>query len=282
MFRDPIQALVVGIDDELHRELTNEEGFSVDRAERLDGSVNTTEVDAVVISLSGEPLETLATLRAQAPTAAVVIITDAENAADGTIAMHAGADDHLVRGAIPSGMLPRAVRYAVSVRRLRRELATQDDETGLLNLRGFAPIAEHHLRMADRAHSPAVFLFVRLDGLGQVVASGGVDEGAAVAREAADLLLEAVRDADVPSRISADTFCVLLTGEAHGAEALVLSRLVEAIAVNDARLDQPRHLSLSVGSAMYNPDQPSTLEQILSTADRRLAAQSDPPRSEDA
>ena len=83
-----------------------------------------------------------------------------------------------------------------------------------------------------------------------------------------------------PARISEDTFCVLLTGEARGAEALVLSRLVEAIAVNDARLDQPRQLSLSVGSALYDPDQPSTLEQIFSTADRRLAAQTERGRSE--
>jgi diguanylate cyclase (GGDEF)-like protein len=280
MIQDPIRALVVGIDDELHRELTSEEGFTVDRAERLGGDA-TTDVNAVVLSLSGEPLEALATLRAQAPAAAVVVITGPENAADGTVAMHAGADDHLVRGSIPPGMLPRAVRYAVTVRRLRRELATQDDETGLPNLRGFAPIADHHLRMADRAHTPVVFLFVRLEGLRDVVAASGSDEAAALARDAAGLLLEAVRDSDVPARISADTFCVLLTGEAHGAEALVLSRLVEAIAVNDARLDQPRHLSLSVGSSLYDPDRPSTLEQILSTADRRLAAQADPGRSED-
>jgi diguanylate cyclase (GGDEF)-like protein len=280
MVEDLIRTLVVGIDDELQRELAQDEGFSVERAARLD-SVATTDANAVVLSLSGEPLEALATLRAQVPTAAVVVITSPENEADGTIAMHAGADDHLVLGAIPPGMLPRAVRYAVTVRRLRRELATQDDETGLPNLRGFAPLAEHHLRMADRSHDPVVFLFVRLEGLRQVVDASGADEAAALARDAASLVLEAVRDADAPARISEDTFCVLLTGEARGAEALVLSRLVEAIAVNDARLDQPRHLSLSVGSALYDPDQPSTLEQIFSTADRRLAAQANPGRSED-
>jgi diguanylate cyclase (GGDEF)-like protein len=280
MVRDPIRALAVGIDDELHRELTNEEGFTVVRAERLDGFA-ATDINAVVLSVGGEPLEALATLRGQVPTAAVVVITGAENAADGTIAMHAGADDHLVAGSIPPGMLPRAVRYAVTVRRLRRELATQDDETGLPNLRGFAPIAEHHLRMADRNQAPVVFLFVRLEGLREVVSTSGPDEAAAVARDAAALVLEAVRDSDVPARISEDTFCVLLTGEARGAEALVLSRLVEAIAVHDARLDQPRQLSLSVGSALYDPEQPSTLEQIFSTADRRLAAQTGPGRSED-
>jgi GGDEF domain-containing protein len=85
----------------------------------------------------------------------------------------------------------------------------------------------------------------------------------------------------VPARISADTFCVLLTGEAHGAEALVLSRLVEAIALDDARSDRSRHLSLSVGSALYDPDRPITLEQIFSNADRRLAEQAALARSEE-
>jgi diguanylate cyclase (GGDEF)-like protein len=281
MVREPIWVLVVGADEDLHEELIGEEGFSVDQAERLDGDVRTADVDAVVLSLDGEaPLEALAALRVQAPMAAVVVITEPGNVADGTVALHAGADDHLVRGSIPVGMLPRAVRYAVTVRRLRQELSTQDDETGLLNLRGFAPIAEHHLRMADRAHAPVVFLFVRLDGLAGIAGTSGADEAASVAQDATAVVLEAVRDSDVPARIAIDTFCVLLTGDARGAEALVLSRLVEAIAVHDARLDQPRSLSLSVGSALYDPDHPSSLEQILSTADRRLAAQADLERSE--
>jgi diguanylate cyclase (GGDEF)-like protein len=281
MVREPIWVLVVGADEDLHEELIGEEGFSVDQAERLDGDVRTADVDAIVLSLDGEaPLEALAALRVQAPMAAVVVITEPGNVADGTVAVHAGADDHLVRGSIPVGMLPRAVRYAVTVRRLRQELSTQDDETGLLNLRGFAPIAEHHLRMADRAHAPVVFLFVRLDGLAGIAGTSGADEAASVAQDATAVVLEAVRDSDVPARIAIDTFCVLLTGDARGAEALVLSRLVEAIAVHDARLDQPRSLSLSVGSALYDPDHPSSLEQILSTADRRLAAQADLERSE--
>lgn len=280
MVNDPIAVLVVGNDDEdLHGELTQEEGFTVDRATRLDGDVAAADVDAVVLSLTGDaPLEALGALRTRAPDAAVIVITDQANATDGTVALHAGADDHLVRGAIPRGLLPRAIRYAVGLRRLRRDLATQDDETGLPNLLGFAPIAEHHLRMAERAKTPVVFLFVRLEGLDKAAT---IDEAAEIARDAASVLLEAVRDADVPARIAPGTFCVLLTGEARGAETVVLSRLVEAIAVHDARSDHPRSLSLSLGSALYDPEHPSDLEQILSTADRRLAAQVAPDRSDD-
>jgi diguanylate cyclase (GGDEF)-like protein len=280
MANDPIGVLVVSDSDEdLHGELSREEGFAVYRAERLDGDVDAADIDAVVLSLAGDaPLEALGALRSRTPDAAVIVITDQANAADGTVATHAGADDHLVRGAIPQGLLPRAIRYAVGLRRLRRDLATRDDETGLPNLRGFAPIAEHHLRMAARAKTPVVFLFVRLEGLDQATPAGDTSD---LARDAASVLLEAVRDADVPARIAPGTFCVLLTGEARGAEAMVLSRLVEAIAVHDARSDHPRSLSLSVGSALYDPEHPSDLEQILSTADRRLAAQVAPVRTDD-
>ena len=156
-----------------------------------------------------------------------------------------------------------------------RELATQDTVTGLPNLRGFAPIAEHHLRMADRAGVSVVFLFLRLDSFQDVARSHGTEQADELARDAGEVLLEAVRDSDLPARIASDTFCVLLTGGAEGAETMVLSRLVEAIALHDARRDRPRELSVSVGSAIYDPERPTTLEQILETAGRRMKTRSD-------
>jgi len=263
--------LLAGLEGPLGDELAGEEGFRVERVDVLDEIP--ANIDAVVIALdTTPPLELLGRLRVAAPDAAVLIVTDADHAADGSIALHAGADDHLVVGSIPDGLLPRAVSYAVARRRLHRELATTDPVTGLLNLRGFAPIAEHHMKMADRAKAPVVFLFVRLEGVVAALTSGALDEAEGMAHDAADVLLEAVRDADVPARISADTFCVLLTGDAAGAETLVLSRLVESIAVHDAQRDTPRELSLAVGSALYDPEHPDTLESILQTAGRRLTA----------
>jgi diguanylate cyclase (GGDEF)-like protein len=278
MLRDDVTVLVVGLDPALGEELAAEDGFTVERRDAV-GDV-AAEVDAVVVALDATPpLELLGTLRVGAPDAAVLVVTDPDRAADGTIALHAGAEDHLVTGSIPAGLLPRAVRYAVAHRRLHRELATTDAATGLLNLRGFAPIAEHHLKMAGRAKTPVVFLFVRLEGVVAAMAGSTPDDADAMARDTAEVLLEAVRDSDVPARISSDTFCVLLTGEAAGAETLVLSRLVESIAVHDAQREAPRQLSLAVGSALYDPEHPDSLESILQTAGRRLTA---PSESSDA
>jgi diguanylate cyclase (GGDEF)-like protein len=269
---DTMTVVLVGLADEFGHELEADDVFDVRRAEDLQGLAGGPDVDAVVIALGGSPLETLGTIRIQVPDAAVLVITDPDREADGAVALHGGAEDHLVRGSIPDGLLPRAIRYAVAQRRLRRDLSSADELTGLPNLRGFAPIAEHHLRMADRAGSQVVFLFVRLDGLVEAMAEGPETAGAAV-REAAEVLLEAVRDSDVPARVGDDTFAVLLTGDAVGAETLVLSRLVEAIAVHNSARETPMPISLSVGSALYDPAQPATLSQILETASRRLHQQ---------
>jgi diguanylate cyclase (GGDEF)-like protein len=267
MLSDPVDVVLVGLDAEAEKALDRDGGF---RLRTADGIASVGETDVVVLALDGTaPLEAIREVRSSAPEAAVVVVTDAARAADGTIALHAGAEEHLVDDATLPALLPRAIRYAIEIRRLRKELATSDDVTGLPNLRGFVPIAEHHLRMADRTQLPVIFVFVRFDDAG---VAPDADE---LAVDAANVVLEAVRASDVPARISADTFCVLLAGSAEGGETVVLSRLVEAIAIHDARRDRPRSLSLSVGTARYEPGSGTPLSHIIEAAERHMADRTD-------
>jgi diguanylate cyclase (GGDEF)-like protein len=276
MTTDGVDVLIVGLDQDAERELAREDGFTVRRVAGLGDLERAIDADAVVVELDGAaPLEVVRTLRNRAPNAAIVVMTDDAHTADGTVAMHAGAEEHLVKGAIPAGLLPRAVRYAVGIHRLRRELSTTDDATRLPNLRGFVPIADHHLRMSDRTGNPVVFVFVRLDDHAAVSETLGGSAADEVVTDAAEVVLEAVRDADAPARIAPDTFCILLTGASEGAETVVLSRLVEAIAEHDARRDRPRSLSLSVGTARYEPGSGTPLSHILEAAQRRMAPGAD-------
>jgi diguanylate cyclase (GGDEF)-like protein len=268
---DSIRVLLVGTGDDFGTELDREPDFDTRRIPNLASLGPGSDDDAVVISLEGPgPLEALETLRLKTPAAAVLVLTPEGRDADGAVALHAGAEDHLVRGSIPPGLLPRAVRYAVERRRLRRELATMDDLTRMPNLRGFTAIAEHQLRMADRTATPTVLLFIRLDDHGAIERAEGPAAADALVREAGEVVLDAIRDADLPARIAPDTFCVLLSGEARGAEATVLSRLVEAIAVRDARSAEPRSLRLSVGTALYDPGRPVALRDLLVGAEQAM------------
>jgi diguanylate cyclase (GGDEF)-like protein len=270
---EPLSVVLIGLPEALAGDLGRDDELSVRREDDVTALGTEVDDDAVVVALTSPgPLETLRAIRAAAPDVAVIVVTDAAHAADGSIALHAGADDHLLQDATLDVVLPRAIRYATSLRALRRELATVDESTSLLNLRGLAPIAEHHLRLADRLETPVVFVFIRLDDHEPRRRQQGLEPAEELARDAAGVVLEAVRDADVPARIAPDTFCVLLSGDAEGAETLVLSRLVEAIAVHDARSDHPRSLALSVGTARYEPGSGVRLAEILEGAVRGLAA----------
>jgi diguanylate cyclase (GGDEF)-like protein len=273
---DAIRVLLIGTGDGFGSEL-DVDGFELARITELAALGPGSDQDAVIVALDDiGPLEALETLRRKTPAAAVLVLTASGDEAAGAVAIHAGAEDHLVRGAIADGLLPRAVRYAVDRRRLRRELATIDERTRLPNLRGFVAIAEHQLRMADRAGTPVVLLFVRFEATDATTPGDrGSDD---LAGDAAEVLISAIRDADLPARIAEDTFCVLLSGDARGAEVAVLSRLVEAIAVHDATSADPRPLALSVGSAIYDPADPAGLEDLLEAAEAGLHPHSSEPR----
>jgi diguanylate cyclase (GGDEF)-like protein len=268
---DPIRVLLVGTGGDLGSELDLEPGFETRWIPDLAALGPGSDDDAVVVSLEGPgPLEALEVLRLKTPAAAVLVLTPEGREADGAVALHAGAEDHLVRGSTPPGLLPRAIRYAVERRRLRRELATMDDLTRMPNLRCFTAIAEHQLRMADRTGTPTVLLFIRLDDHGELERTRGPAAANDLVREAGEVVLDAIRDADLPARIAPDTFCVLLSGEARGAESTVLSRLVEAIAERDAAGTEPSPLRVSVGTAIYDPARPTPLGALLRTAEERM------------
>jgi diguanylate cyclase (GGDEF)-like protein len=269
---EPVPVLLIGLTDDDAGAIGEDETFDATRVDGLDAAPTGGAFHAVVLALQGTPLEALQRARQAAPDAAVVVLTDAAHAADGTVAVHAGAADHLVRDATLPVLLPRAVRYAAGIQQVRRELATVDEVTRLPNLRGFGAIGAHYMRMADRLGQPGIFVFVRLDDYDDVLRGEGPAAADELARDAAEVILEAVRDSDIPARIAPDTICVLLTGDAEGSESVVLSRLVESIASRDASRPAPRSLSLGVGTARYEPGSGAQLAEILSTAVRGLTS----------
>jgi diguanylate cyclase (GGDEF)-like protein len=220
-------------------------------------------LDVVLVRVDpADPAGRVHAFRDRYPDLGVVAVVPDQ--ATGFRAAEAGASDHLLLDA-DEETIERSVRYATTIRRLERELHRRqitDELTGLSNARGFEQLATHHLRLSDRSREPVSIVFVRLEEAG--------DEGPTRIAEAASVLREAVRGSDVLARVGEDVFAVLLTGEVRGAEALVLSRLVEALALHDAKSGEPLPLSVSVGAAGYDPESPTSLEELMAVADRRM------------
>ncbi len=262
----PIHLLVAG-----PSVIPEEEGLSVERAETLAEALERLEAGGADVVLANLGAQAVRAIRERAPDVPVVAMTDDD---EGVAALEAGAHDVVPLDADPA-TLRRAIRYATSLHRLEAELHRHrvvDELTGLYNARGFEQLAEHHLRLADRTQEPVVLVFVRLEDLTRVSETHGAAEGPRLLAETAEVLRGAVRDSDVLARVGTDAFCVLLTGNAAGAEALVLSRIVEAVAARNARAGRTAPLALAVGAARYDPAHPVPLAELMAEASRRLQA----------
>ena len=254
------------------------EGVTIERVDDLEAALARLAeggIDVALIPYTADD-DALAAIRERAPDVPIVAIAR-EDA--GLRALEAGAHDY-VGPDVDASTLRRALRYATSLHRLAGQLhrhQVTDELTGLYNARGFEQLANHHLRLADRTQEPVVLAFVRLDDLSTVSQTFGAAEGPPLLVETAEVLRQVVRDSDVLARVGVDAFCVLLTGNAIGAEALVLSRLVEAVATRNARSGRPVPLSLSVGAARYEPGSSVGLADLMAEADRRLRAERTEP-----
>jgi diguanylate cyclase (GGDEF)-like protein len=283
----PIAVLAVGFDPGVVA------GATVETADDLLGALAQLTgggVDVVLLALDTPDtpgVDAVRSIQERAPDVPVIGVLSADDAdrdtqgadriggADGAglaeRAIDAGASD-VVSAASPE-LLARAVQYATSLRRLENELERGrivDEVTGLYTARGLEHLASHHLAFASRSKVPVTLVFVRLDRLDTTPDDDAdQDERHRLVAEAADVLRAAVRSSDVLARVGPSSFCVLLTGDAWGADAVVLSRLVEAIAESNARSGRSSQLSVSVGAAAYDPDNPVSLEALIEEADRR-------------
>lgn len=264
----PANVLAVGFDP---GEL---EGVTVETADDLLGALARVAdggVHVVLLALDlpdGQGTDAVRSIRERAPDVPVIAVGTGEGAER---AVDAGASDVVPSDAGPE-LLSRAIRYATSLQRMQAELYRHtlvDDLTGVYNARGFERLASHHLEMADRTKRSVPLIFVRIDALEDPGITGEQERRQLIA-DAAEVVRKAVRGSDVIARVGAGAFCVLLTGDAVGADADVLSRVVEGVATSNAKSGRPGQLSVSVGTATYDPEHPVPLDELIAEADRRM------------
>jgi diguanylate cyclase (GGDEF)-like protein len=168
-----------------------------------------------------------------------------------------------------------AALYAIAVHRTRteqelRDLSLVDELTKLYNRRGFMTLAEQQLKVAHRTKKEMSLFYADLDDLKKINDSFGHDEGDSALVEAAGLLRDAFRDSDIISRIGGDEFVVLAIDIAEGKAATLTRRLREKVAALNARPGRAYAVSFSLGVARYDPEEPASLQELLSLADRKM------------
>ena len=171
-----------------------------------------------------------------------------------------------------------ALRSSRRARQREREFvaisaaAATDALTGILNRRGFMDAAERELARASRYDRPFVLAYVDVRGLKAVNDTEGHLVGDELIQAVAGLMKESARADDVVGRIGGDEFALLLDEQtAEGAQP-VLRRIRARVDERRAAMEIRVPWELTIGIASF-PNDGSTLEELLGTADRRLYEQ---------
>ncbi len=153
------------------------------------------------------------------------------------------------------------------------DLAARDELTQLMNRRAFA---EHGRALLDRCRvdgKRALLAFCDVDGLKTINDALGHEAGDALITDAAALLRETARGSDLLARLGGDEFVVLgVGGDPQSGEAFAV-RLRERIVLRNERGDRPFRISVTVGSALFEPASNASLDDLVAEADAAMYQQ---------
>jgi diguanylate cyclase (GGDEF)-like protein len=153
------------------------------------------------------------------------------------------------------------------------EMSLRDQLTELYNRRGFITLAEQQLKTANRTKRPIGLSFFDLDGLKWINDSLGHEAGDRALIDAANVLGQTFREADIIARVGGDEFAVLAIDMTEINPEAVAKRLQQNIDDCNAIESKAYKLAMSWGTSIYDPESPVSLDQLMSAADALMYAQ---------
>lgn len=281
--RMPIEILLVSEEEpavaSLEEQLTEVAPFQfiIDCARSVDQTramLGAKPYDLVLLDLSSAAnrgTESLRAIREFTGELPIVVVAGVDDEAMATEAVSVGAQDYIVRGHVTNRHLANSLRHAVTRQRMRERLVNEallDELTGLYNRRGMLSLGQQQLAMADRTKRGMLMFYVDLDDMKRVNDSHGHKTGDRLLIDVANVFRRSFRKSDVISRIGGDEFAILAVETAQNGRDAILHRLQDQIVTFNNNERRPYHLSMSVGVAVYDAMNPSTIETFIEAADR--------------
>jgi diguanylate cyclase (GGDEF)-like protein/PAS domain S-box-containing protein len=151
-----------------------------------------------------------------------------------------------------------------------RELSLADELTGLNNRRGFKMLAGQLIQVALRMKLDALLFYIDLDGLKGINDNLGHAVGDRALVETGELLKKSFRSSDIVARLGGDEFVVLAIESAENSNRSMQARLEERLQSLNAQPGRAYPLSLSIGTARFEWENPASIESLLDQADKAM------------
>ena len=244
--------------------------------EALD-KISRTEFDAVITDIVMPEMDGISLtkeLSKRFQSLPVMIITGHTEEYSAEAAMASGAREFIRK---PFSTTEFMIRFDKMMRDHRAEeallvLSLTDDLTGLYNRRRFFVLTEQYLKVAIRTKKRLLLLFIDMDALKWINDDYGHNEGDQALKDLAKILKQTFRESDIIARMGGDEFVVLFVSTDENDEGL-LTRLHENLKAYNDQKSRRYPLSISVGTAQFDPQHPISIDELLSTADASMYAQ---------
>ncbi|HVB34497.1 MAG TPA: diguanylate cyclase [Patescibacteria group bacterium] len=210
----------------------------------------------------------------------IVLLTASGQKQDLLAALHAGADDYLVKPFDAAELRARlyvgrrilaAQDELIAAREALRFQATHDPLTGLWNHGELLRILDRELARANRAHQPLSLLMVDLDHFKQVNDIYGHLVGDEVLVEGSRRLLSSVRAYDVVGRCGGEEFLIVVPAIDGPAATSLGLRIVTHLGNHPFETSSgPVWVTVSVGVASSSPAEPLSSVGLIRAADTAL------------
>jgi diguanylate cyclase (GGDEF)-like protein len=152
-------------------------------------------------------------------------------------------------------------------------LSITDQLTGLNNRRGFLSLAEQQLKLSNRNKNGMLLFFADLDLLKQINDTLGHEEGDKALIEAAKILRETFRASDIIARLGGDEFAVLAIDTDKSNSEIFSDRLQQLVDNWNKKENRNYRLSISIGCAYYDPENPCSIDELIGHADKLMYEQ---------
>lgn len=152
-----------------------------------------------------------------------------------------------------------------------RTLSLEDELTGLYNRRAFLAMAAEQIKLARRQEHRLLLLFADVDRMKWINDTFGHMEGDRAIRAVASVLKQTFRESDLVARLGGDEFAILAADVPENDLQRLIQRLTAKLGeVNAAYRGLEYPLSVSVGSALLEPTDSMSVEQLIELADAHM------------
>lgn len=229
----------------------------------------------------GTGIDLMGMLRQRQLEIPVVVATGVGDEIIASQCIQAGAYEYLPKPRMTGKAVARVINNTMEkfrahrkLKRMERQLArmaTQDKLTGLYNRRYFEDRLQKEINRANRYHRMLALAMFDLDHFKNINDRYGHPAGDHVLREVGRRLRQTIRQCDIACRYGGEEFIVIMPETDLEDSRVICERIRDQVQKLRLEFDGKRfNITISGGTALYDPSIAPGAEELIKAADRRL------------